>query len=147
MSRKFVLYGNINKFASFCVLTTRGFFPHRGFFTNRGSARVTPYPYPCGLRCVRVRVRCAIFHSRVNPCSTLVLIRPWHPNLLQSAINTDDASTHQWLTRLEQPFSALLLMELPHNEYRRVASFCQIIACPTDSAGALKGEVNTVTIV
>ena len=76
-----------------------------------------------------------------------VLIRPWHPNLLQSAIDTDDASAHQWLTRLEQPFSGLLLRELPHNEYRRVASFCPIIACPTDSAGVLKGEVNTLTIV
>ena len=76
-----------------------------------------------------------------------VLIRPWHPNLLQSALDTDDISTHQWLTRLEQPFSALLLRELPHNQYRRVASFCHIIARPTDSAGVLKGEVNTLTIV
>ncbi|KIM50343.1 hypothetical protein SCLCIDRAFT_1225414 [Scleroderma citrinum Foug A] len=76
-----------------------------------------------------------------------VLIRPWHPNLLHPVVDTDDAWTHQWFTRLEQPFSALLLMELPHNEYRRVASFCPIIACPTDSAGVLKGEVNTLTIV
>ena len=76
-----------------------------------------------------------------------VLIRPWHPNLLQSAIGTDDASSDQWLTRLDQPFSALLLRELPHNEYRRVASFCRITARPTDSAGVLKGEVNTLTIV
>jgi len=76
-----------------------------------------------------------------------VLIRPWHPNLLQSAIDTDDASTHQWLTRLEQPFSALLLRQLPHNEYRRVALFCHIIARPTDSAGVLKSEVNTLTII
>jgi len=76
-----------------------------------------------------------------------VLIRPWHPNLLHPGVNNDDASTHQWLTRLEQSFSALLLMELPHKEYRRVASFCHIIARPTDSAGVLKGEVNTLTIV
>ena len=76
-----------------------------------------------------------------------ILIRPWHPNLLHPAINTDDALTHQWLTRLEQPFSALLLMELPHKEYRRVASFCHIIARPTDSAGVLKGEVKALTIV
>ena len=76
-----------------------------------------------------------------------VLIRPWHPNLLQSTIDTDDTSTHQWLTRLEQSFSALLLKELPHNEYRRVASCCHIIARPTNSAGVLKGEVNTLTIV
>jgi len=76
-----------------------------------------------------------------------ILIRPWHPNLLHPAVDTDDASTHQWLTRLEQPFSALLLKELPHNEYRRVSSFCHIIARPTDSAGVLKGEVNTLTII
>jgi len=76
-----------------------------------------------------------------------VLMRPWHPNLLHPAVDTDDALTHQWLTRLEQPFSALLLMELPHKEYRRVASFCHIIARPTDSAGVLKGEVNTLTII
>ena len=75
------------------------------------------------------------------------LIRPWHPSLLHPAVDTDDASTHQWLTRLVQPFSALLLMELPHKEYRRVASFCHIIARPTDFAGVLKGEVHTLTII
>ena len=75
-----------------------------------------------------------------------VLIHPWHPNLLHPAVDTDDASTHQWLTRLKQPFSALLLKELPQNEYQRVASFCHIIARPTDS-GVLKGEVHTVTII
>jgi len=76
-----------------------------------------------------------------------VLIRLWHPSLLHPVVDTNDGSTYQWLTRLEQPFSALLLMELPNNEYRRVASFCHIIARPTDSAGVLKGEVNTLTIV
>ena len=76
-----------------------------------------------------------------------VLIRPWHPSLLHPAVDTDNVLTHQWLTRLEQPFSVLLLKGLPHNEYRRVASFCHIIARPTDSAGVLKGEVNTLTIV
>ena len=74
-----------------------------------------------------------------------ILICPWHPSLLQSA-DTDDGSTPQWVTRLEQPFSALLLEELPHKEYRRVASSCHIIACPTDSAGVLKGQVNILTI-
>ena len=75
-----------------------------------------------------------------------VLIRPWHPNLLHPVDNTDDGLTYQWLSRLEQPFSALLLMELPNNEYRRVASSCHIIARPTDFTGVLKGEVNTLTI-
>ena len=76
-----------------------------------------------------------------------VLIRPLHPDLLHRVVDTDDAGTHQLFTWLEQPFSALLLMELPHNEYRRVVSFCHIIARPTDFAGVLKGEVNTLTIV
>ena len=73
-----------------------------------------------------------------------VLIRPWHSNLLHPVVNTDDIS---WLTWLEQPFSALLLKELPHKEYWRVALFCHILACPTNSVGVLKGEVNTLTIV
>ncbi|KIM50407.1 hypothetical protein SCLCIDRAFT_145541 [Scleroderma citrinum Foug A] len=73
-----------------------------------------------------------------------VLVHPWHPNLLHPVVNTDDAS---WLTQLEQPFSALLLKELPHKEYWRVASFCHILTCPTNSVGVLKGEVNTLTIV
>ena len=73
-----------------------------------------------------------------------VLIRPWHPNLHHPAVDTDDAS---WLTGLEQPFSALLLMKLPYKEYRRVASFCHIIARPMGSAGVLNGEVDTLTIV
>ena len=84
-----------------------------------------------------------------NPAKEVpyVLICPWHPSLLQSAINTDDAWTHQWLTWLERPFSTLLLKELPHNEYWRVTSFCHIITRPKDSAGVLKGKVNTLTIV
>ena len=76
-----------------------------------------------------------------------VLIRPWHSNLLDASGITDDASAHRWLAKVQRPFSALLLKELPQNEYKRVASFCHILARPTDSAGVLKGEVNTLTIV
>ncbi|KAL4065314.1 hypothetical protein J3A83DRAFT_4375836 [Scleroderma citrinum] len=79
--------------------------------------------------------------------TTYVLIRPWHSDLLDPAVETDDASARRWLTRLEQPFRALLLMALPHNEYRRVASFCNITARPTHSGGILKGEVSLLTIV
>ncbi|KAL4072978.1 hypothetical protein V8B97DRAFT_1955914 [Scleroderma yunnanense] len=76
-----------------------------------------------------------------------VLIRPWHSNLIDPAVETNDASAYEWLARLEQPFSVLLLMELPHKESRRVASFCKITARPTDSAGVLKGRVSTLAIV
>ena len=76
-----------------------------------------------------------------------ILIRPWHSKLLDASVMLDDASAYRWLTRMKQPFSALLLKELPHNEFKRVASSCHILARPTDSAGVLKGEVTMLTIV
>ena len=76
-----------------------------------------------------------------------VLIRPWSSNLLDASIMGDSASARRWLTRMQQPFSALLLKELPQNEYRRVASSSHILARPTDSAGVLKAKVTTLTIV
>ena len=76
-----------------------------------------------------------------------VLIRPWHSNLLDASVMNDDASACQWLARMHQPFSALLLKQLQQNEYRRVATSCHILAYPTDSNGALGGEVTTLTIV
>ena len=76
-----------------------------------------------------------------------VLVRPWHFNLLGPSVLKDATSAQLWLTRMQQPFSAFLLKELPQNEYKRVASTCHILACPTNSTGALKGEVTTLTIV
>ena len=76
-----------------------------------------------------------------------VLIRPWHFNLLGSSVMRNATSAQRWLTKMQQPFSALLLKELPQNEYKRVASFCHILARPMDAAGVLKGEVTTLTIV
>ena len=77
-----------------------------------------------------------------------ILIRPRHSTLLDASVMTDHASACRWLTRMQQPFSALLIQELPHNfEYKRVASCCHILARPTDSAGVLRGEVTTLTII
>ena len=76
-----------------------------------------------------------------------VLVRPWHSNLLDASVVDDDASAYQWLAKMRQPFSALLLEQLRSNEYRRVTTFCHILACPTAPDGALKGEVTTLTIV
>ena len=76
-----------------------------------------------------------------------ILIRPRHSNLLEPSVMTDDASACRWLTKMQKPFSALLLQELFQNEYKRVVSFRHIIVHPTDSAGVLKGEVTTLTIV
>ena len=76
-----------------------------------------------------------------------ILIRPMHPDFLDASIMTDYATACQWLTRMQNPFSALLLQELPQSEYTRIASFCHILACPHGSDGVLSGEVTTLAIV
>ena len=76
-----------------------------------------------------------------------VFVRPWHFNFLGPPVLKDATSAQRWLTKMQQPFSALLLKELPQNEYKRVASTCHILAHPTNAAGVLKGEVTTLTIV
>ena len=76
-----------------------------------------------------------------------VLMRPWHSNLLDASVMGDSTSAQRWLARMQQPFSAVLLKELPQNEYKRVASFSHILARPADSAGVLKAKVTTLTIV
>ena len=76
-----------------------------------------------------------------------VLVRPWHFNLLGPSVLKDAASAQRWLMEMQRPFSALLLKELPRNEYKRVASICHILAHPMNPAGVLKGEVATLTIV
>ena len=42
-----------------------------------------------------------------------VLIRPWHFNFLGPPVLKDATSAQRWLTKMQQPFSALLLKELP----------------------------------
>ena len=76
-----------------------------------------------------------------------ILIHPRHSNFLDASVMTDRASTCQWLTRMQRPFSALLLQELPQNEYKRIASFCHILARPKGPNGVLRGKVTTLTIV
>ena len=46
----------------------------------------------------------------------------------------DDASAYQRLTRMEQPFSALLLKEFLRMNIGELLLFFRIVACPTDSS-------------
>ncbi|KAI6009226.1 hypothetical protein EDC04DRAFT_2774005 [Pisolithus marmoratus] len=83
--------------------------------------------------------------SGTNP--QYVLIRPWHPpspHLL--ACDTMD-TTWKLLEQLSQSFNALLLMRLPHNEYRRIASDCAITACPQDFASVVGSKLQKLEIV
>ncbi|KAI5992845.1 hypothetical protein EDC04DRAFT_1289384 [Pisolithus marmoratus] len=77
---------------------------------------------------------------------TYMLVRPWHPKSLDTT-ESDDNAVWSFLEQLEQPFNALLLKELRHNEYKRIASDCTITVCVQDLASTLDSEVMTLDIV
>ncbi|KAI6045185.1 hypothetical protein EDC04DRAFT_2638970 [Pisolithus marmoratus] len=79
--------------------------------------------------------------------SGLQLVRPWNSKLLGLSARLDPTAAQQLLVTLAQPFSALLLAELPHNEYRRIASSTVIVTQPVDLASILQSKVRTFTIV
>ncbi|KAI6112960.1 hypothetical protein F5141DRAFT_1214275 [Pisolithus sp. B1] len=82
-----------------------------------------------------------------NATGALQLVRPWHLKLLGGSARLDVAATEELLVTLGRPFSALLLTELPHNEYRRVVSSTVIAAQPTDLASILHSKIRIFNIV
>ena len=76
-----------------------------------------------------------------------VLIRPWHPRLLDLSTELDDMAADKLVTMLGQPISALLLEEVFRNEYKRIASSSVIVVRPTDATSMLKSKVQTLDIV
>ncbi|KAI6044168.1 hypothetical protein EDC04DRAFT_463074 [Pisolithus marmoratus] len=77
---------------------------------------------------------------------TYMLVRPWHPKSLDTT-ESDDNAVWSFLEQLEQPFNALLLKRLHHNEYKRIASNCMITVCVQDLASTLDSEVLILDIV
>ncbi|KAI6112221.1 hypothetical protein EV401DRAFT_1985789 [Pisolithus croceorrhizus] len=77
----------------------------------------------------------------------LQLVRPWHSKLLSPSANLDVTTEKQLLSTLEGPFHGLLLIQLPHNEYKRIASSTLIVAQPVDSGSVVQSEVRTLNIV
>ncbi|KAI6033509.1 hypothetical protein BKA83DRAFT_4486599 [Pisolithus microcarpus] len=75
--------------------------------------------------------------------STYILRRPWLP---KRAENEADA-TWELLEQLEQPFNALLLQRLPHNQYRRVGSDRAVTACIQDLANIADSEILSLAII
>ncbi|KAI6138262.1 hypothetical protein BKA82DRAFT_1001182 [Pisolithus tinctorius] len=76
-----------------------------------------------------------------------VLVRPWHPKWLEAQVDSDIDAPWKLLEQLEQPFNALLLRRLPHNEYERIASDSEIVACVQDLDSILDSEVLVPEIV
>ncbi|KAI6033580.1 hypothetical protein PISMIDRAFT_684525 [Pisolithus microcarpus 441] len=100
-----------------------------------------------------------IHASRLNPLEVTssvkldedagkyILVRPWYPRSLRPWNGSDDDAVWNLLEQLEQPFNALLLERLLHNEYKRVACDCTITACVQDPARILDSEVLTLEVV
>ncbi|KAI6132606.1 hypothetical protein EDD16DRAFT_420061 [Pisolithus croceorrhizus] len=79
--------------------------------------------------------------------SKYILARPWHPKTLPTQASGDEDAAWELLEQLKQPFNALLLKKLPHNEYRRIASDCMITARPQDLNSILDSQVLIPEIV
>ncbi|KAI5980614.1 hypothetical protein EDC04DRAFT_3152250 [Pisolithus marmoratus] len=78
---------------------------------------------------------------------TLQLVRPWNPQLLGPSTKPYATAEEQLLSELGKPFNALLLIELPSNQYKRIASSTLIAAHSVDSATVLQSEVKVLEIV
>ncbi|KAI5981247.1 hypothetical protein EDD15DRAFT_429454 [Pisolithus albus] len=78
---------------------------------------------------------------------TCIVVRPWHPKTLEKPTDRDIDAVWKLLEQLEQPFNALLLKRLPHNEYTRIACDCRITAYIQDLDSILDSEVLILEIV
>ena len=126
---------------------------HHVKIVRTGTDTASPHVYrirTTGLESIEVTLSQPLEDISTN---SYVLIRPWRPNLLDSSVvddasvMDDDTPTSKWLAMMERPFSALLLKQLHQNEYMRVATSVHILARPTGSDGALRGEITTLTIL
>ncbi|KAI6026048.1 hypothetical protein EDC04DRAFT_3066348 [Pisolithus marmoratus] len=77
----------------------------------------------------------------------LQLVRPWHSKLLGPSVKVETTTEKQLLLTLEKPFNALLLIQLPHNEYKRIASSTLVAAQSSDSGSILQSKVRTLNIL
>ncbi|KAI6003403.1 hypothetical protein EDC04DRAFT_1019445 [Pisolithus marmoratus] len=99
-----------------------------------------------GLRPVEIALPSKLESATISQ-GALLLARPWHSKLLDPFTDLYATTEEQLLFTLEQPFSALLLTKLPHNEYRRIASSNLIIAQPVDSVSILRSKLRVFDIV
>ncbi|KAI6016654.1 hypothetical protein BKA83DRAFT_4333604, partial [Pisolithus microcarpus] len=76
----------------------------------------------------------------------LYLVRPWHSKLLGPSAELYAVTDEQLLSALWTPFNALLLTQLPHNEYKRIASSTLITAHPMDRASVLNSKIRVFNI-
>ncbi|KAI6042939.1 hypothetical protein EDC04DRAFT_2891523 [Pisolithus marmoratus] len=99
-----------------------------------------------GLRPLEITLPSELEHAAMSQ-GVLQLVRPWHSELLGASSELFSTTEEQLLFTLGRPFNALLLIELPHNEHKRIASSTRITAQPIDLASILQSEVRIFDIV
>ncbi|KAI5997226.1 hypothetical protein F5J12DRAFT_339063 [Pisolithus orientalis] len=111
------------------------------------SSSTSPSRYTYEINASRLRPVNVTLSVKLCNRGAYLLVRPWHPKSLETQTESDDDAVWNLLGQLGQPFKALLLKRLPHNEYKRIASDCEINACVRDLASTLDTEVLIPEIV
>ncbi|KAI6042169.1 hypothetical protein EDC04DRAFT_1054291 [Pisolithus marmoratus] len=110
--------------------------------SSTSPSRYTYEIHASRLKPVNVTLSVVLDHNT----GTYMLVRPWHPKSLEPNESVDNA-VWSLLEQLEQPFNALLLKRLRHNEYKRIASDCMITVRVQDLASTFDSEVMILDIV
>ncbi|KAI5997203.1 hypothetical protein F5J12DRAFT_338158 [Pisolithus orientalis] len=110
---------------------------------STSSSRYTYVIHASRLRPVNI----TLSHRLSDEADAYILVRPCGPKSQETQTAGDDEAAWEQLEQLKQPFRALLLKKLPHNEYERIASDCEITACVQDLASTLHAEVLIPEIV
>lgn len=89
-----------------------------------------------GLRRFEITLPSRLENDTVSQCA-LLLVRPWHSKLLGSSTEMIyTAPEEQLLVTLGRPLNVLLLIELPYNEYRRIASSIPLLSLNSVTANS-----------
>ncbi|KAI6042936.1 hypothetical protein EDC04DRAFT_3088299 [Pisolithus marmoratus] len=116
---------------------------------KEASSYASSYAYEIqasGLRSLEITLPRQLESAAMSQ-GALQLVRPWHLKLLDPIAKVYAKAEEQLLHALGKPFHALLLIELPHNEYKRIASSALITAQPIDSTSILESDVRIFEIV
>ncbi|KAI6024690.1 hypothetical protein BKA83DRAFT_10461 [Pisolithus microcarpus] len=82
-----------------------------------------------------------------TPEGALHLVGPWHSKLLGPSVEPDAVTEEQLVSALGTPFNALLLTQLSHHEYKRIASSTLITVQSVDQASILESKVRILNVV
>lgn len=76
-----------------------------------------------------------------------ILIRPWNRKLIDWSEDDDATAVYSLLVQLEQSFRGIMLVQLPHREYKRILSSRPIVTRIEDPASVINVEPTILDIV